>query len=119
MKLQRGLSLNSIMIGGAVLALAALLAMKAVPPWIEYGNAVKAIKGTAADNSLKDASVKQVRAAFGRRADMDDVKSVTPDDLDITKEGGELVISFAYTSKVPLVGNASLVYDFEASSAKQ
>jgi len=50
---------------------------------------------------------------------MDDVKSVTPDDLDITKEGGELVISFAYTSKVPLVGNASLVYDFEASSAKQ
>lgn len=117
MKHQRGLSLNGMMIGGAVLALLALLAMKALPPWIEYGNALKAIKGTAADASLKDASVAQVRIAFSKRADMDDVKSVRPDDLDITKEGGELVISFAYTAKVPLFKNTSLVFDFEGSSA--
>jgi hypothetical protein len=107
------------MVGGAVLAMVALLAMKALPPWIEYGNLVKAVKGTASDSGLKDASVAQVRAAFGRRADMDDVKSIVPQDLDITKEGGELVISFAYTKKVPLFGNVSLVFDFEGSSAKQ
>jgi hypothetical protein len=107
------------MVGGAVLAVASLLAMKAIPPWIEYGNLVKAVKGTATDSGLKDASVKQVRDAFGRRADMDDVKSVTPQDLDITKEGGELVISFVYAKKVPLFGNVSLVFDFEGSSAKQ
>ncbi|MDP2132368.1 MAG: DUF4845 domain-containing protein [Sulfuritalea sp.] len=101
-----------------VLGMVALLVMKALPPWIEYGNAVKAIKGTAGDGSLKDASVAQVRAAYARRADMDDVKSVAPADLDITKEGGELVISFAYQSKIPLFGNASLVFDFEGSSAK-
>lgn len=117
MKHQRGLSLNGMMIGGAVLALLALLGMKALPPWIEYGNALKAIKGTAADASLKEASVAQVRVAFSKRADMDDVKSVRPDDLDITKEGGELVISFAYTAKVPLFKNTSLVFDFEGSSA--
>jgi hypothetical protein len=103
---------------GVGLGLVALLAMKALPPWIEYGNAVKAIKGTASDGSLKDASVKQVRDAFSKRADMDDVKSVRPEDLDITKEGGELVISFAYQAKVPLFKNTSLVFDFEASSAK-
>jgi hypothetical protein len=107
------------MIGGAVLALASLLVMKALPPWIEYGNAVKAIKGTAADSSLKDASMKQVRDSYGRRADMDDVKSIAPADLDITKEGGELVISFKYEKRIPLFGNTSLVFDFEASSAKQ
>ncbi|MBK9019434.1 MAG: DUF4845 domain-containing protein [Sulfuritalea sp.] len=117
MKHQRGLSLNGMMIGSAVLAVLALLAMKAVPPWIEYANALKAIKGTAADSSLKEASVAQVRLAFSKRADMDDVKSVRPNDLDITKEGGELVISFAYTAKVPLFKNTSLVFDFEGSSA--
>ena len=119
MKLQRGLSLNSLMIGGAVLAMVSLLAMKALPPWMEYGNALKAIKGTAADSSLKESTVKQVRAAYSRRADMDDVKSVGPEDLEISKEGGELVISFAYIKKVPLFGNVSLVFDFEGSSAKQ
>jgi len=118
MKFQRGLSLNALLLGGAVLALIALLGMKAIPPWIEYGNAMKAIKGTAGDASLKAATVAQVRAAYGRRADMDDVKSVKPEDLEITKEGGELVISFAYQSKVPLFKNTSLVFDFEGSSAK-
>ncbi len=119
MKFQRGLSLNALMLGGAVLALIALLAMKAIPPWIEYGNLVKAVKGTAADPSLKIATVGSVRAAFARRADMDDVKSVTAEDLDITKEGGELVISFKYEKKVPLFHNVSLVFDFEGSSASQ
>ena len=119
MKFQRGLSLNALMIGGAVLALLSLLAMKALPPWIEYGNLVKAVKGTAGDGSLKDASVAKVRDAFTRRAEMDDIKSVTAADLEITKEGGELVISFKYEKKVPLFHNVSLVFDFEGSSASQ
>jgi len=120
MKLQRGFGMNEVLVGGVILAVVALLAMKVLPPWMEYGNLVKAVKGTAADTSLKDATVAQVRAAYGRRADMDDVKSVTPQDLDITKEGGDLVISFSYAKKVPLFGNASLVFDFEgSSSAKQ
>ena len=119
MKFQRGLSLNTLMLGGMVLALISLLAMKALPPWMEYGNLVKAVKGTASDAGLKDASVAKVREAFARRADMDDVKSVTAQDLDITKEGGELVISFKYEKKVPLFANVSLLFDFEGSSAKQ
>ncbi len=119
MKFQRGLSLNTLMYGGAVVALLATLAMKAIPPWIEYGNLVKAVKGTVGDTGLKDASVAKVRDAFTRRADMDDVKSVTAQDLDITKEGGELVISFKYEKKVPLFANVSLVFDFEGSSSKQ
>jgi hypothetical protein len=117
MKFQRGLSLNALMLGGFVLALLSLLAMKAIPPWIEYGNLVKAVKGTATDGSLKDASLTNVRAAFTRRAEMDDIKSVTAQDLDITKEGGELVISFKYEKKVPLFHNVSIVFDFEGSSS--
>ena len=34
----------------------------------------------------------------------------------LAKEGGELVISFAYMRKIPLFGNMSLVFDFEGSS---
>ena len=117
MKFQRGISLNTLLLGGAALAMVALLGMKAAPPWMEYGNLVKAVKGTASDSGLKTASVKQVRDAFTRRADMDDVKSITGQDLDVTKEGGELVIAFKYEKKVPLFSNVSLVFDFEGSSS--
>jgi dsRNA-specific ribonuclease len=94
MKLQRGFSLNGVMIGGVIVALVALLAMKVLPDWIEYGKVVKAVKATATDTSLKEASVPQVRAAFARRADIDEIKSISAQDLEVTKEAGELVISF-------------------------
>jgi len=117
MKLHRGFSLNQVMIGGVVFAVLALFAMKVLPDWIEYGKVVKAVKATAQDSSLKDASVPQVRAAFARRADIDEIKSITSQDIEVTKEAGELVIAFEYTKKIPLFGNASLVFDFEGSSA--
>ena len=119
MKLQGGFGLNQVMIGGVVVALLALLGMKVLPDWIEYGKVVKALKATAIDQTLKDASVAQVRAAFARRAEIDEIKSISAQDLDITKEAGDLVISVEYSRKIPLFGNASLVFDFEGSSAKQ
>jgi Tfp pilus assembly protein PilE len=118
MKLQRGFSLNALMIGGAAIGVLALLAMKIVPEYMEFGTVVKTVKATAADTSLKDASVAQVRTSFAKRAEIDSIKSISEKDLDITKEGGELVISFAYTKKVPLFKNVSLVFDFEGASNK-
>jgi hypothetical protein len=92
--------------------------MKIVPEYMEFGTVVKTVKATAADTSLKDASVAQVRTSFAKRAEIDSIKSISEKDLDITKEGGELVISFAYTKKVPLFKNVSLVFDFEGASNK-
>ena len=119
MKHQRGFSLNQMMVGGIIFFIVALLAMKVLPEWIEYGKVVKTIKATAQDTTLKDGSVAQVRAAWTKRAELDEIHSITAQDLDITKDGNELVIAFEYSRKVPLFSNVSLVFDFEGSSAKQ
>jgi hypothetical protein len=119
MRFQRGVSLNGLMIGSIIFAVVALLAMKVLPEWIEFGKIKKAVASTAGDIGLKEASIAQVKASYVKRQELDDIKSVSADDLDITKESGELVISFAYTKKVPLFANVSLVFDFEGSSAKQ
>lgn len=119
MKFQRGISLNGLLIGGVIFALVALLAMKVLPEWMEYGKILKVVKATAADASLRDATLAEVRTSFEKRADIDLIKSITAQDLDISKEGNELVISFAYSKKVPLFGNTSLTFDFEGSSNKQ
>jgi hypothetical protein len=118
MKYQRGISLSGVMMGGVVLGLVALVGMRVAPPWMEYGKVVKAVKATASDSSLKEASVAQVRTSFQKRAEIDDIKSVSPDDLEITKENGLLVISFSYQQKVPLFSNVSVLFDFEGSSEK-
>jgi hypothetical protein len=77
------------------------------------------VKATANDGNLKDASIADVRAAYDKRADIDLIKSVSGQDLDITKEGNNLNIAFAYTKKVPLFYNVSLVFDFEGHSASK
>jgi hypothetical protein len=118
MKFQRGLSLSGFLLGAIVIALLALLGMKVAPAWIEYGKIVKVVKATANDSNLRDASVAQVREAFDKRADIDVIESVKGDDLEIDKGDGRLEIRFAYTRKVHLFGNASLVFDFEGGSTK-
>ncbi len=119
MKFQRGVSLNGMLIGSVIFALLALLTMKALPEWIEYGKILKVVKATAGDSSLKEAAIPDVRAAYDKRADIDVIKSVTGQDIEVSKEDGGLVISFAYVKKVPLFYNVSLVFDFEGSSAKK
>jgi hypothetical protein len=41
---------------------------------------------------------------------------VKPQDLEITKEGNEIVVSFAYEKRIPLFYNISVLIDFAGSS---
>lgn len=116
MRKQRGLSLTTMLVACAVLFVGALVGMKVMPEWIEFGKIKKAVVATAGDGSLREGTVAQVRQAYQKRAEIDDIKSIGPQDLEITKEGSELVISFAYQKKVPLFANVSLVFDFEGAS---
>ncbi len=118
MRTQRGVSLGGFLQVAVVLGVVGVLGMKAIPAWIEYGQVLKIIKQVAAEPELKDAPISAVHASFVRRAGIENVTSVTHEDLEVTKEDGRLVISVAYTSKVPMFANASLLFDFQASSEK-
>ncbi|MCK9284717.1 MAG: DUF4845 domain-containing protein [Rhodocyclaceae bacterium] len=113
---QRGLSLTGLAGLGVVFALVALIGAKCFPPVTEYFTILKEVKATAHDSSLKNASVGEIRTAFGKRADVAYIKAVTAQDLEITKENDQIVITFAYTEKVPLVWKASILFEFDGSS---
>lgn len=116
MRYQRGMSLSGLLMGGVVLFIVAILGMKVAPVWIEYGKIKKAVSSVAKKTDAVQGGVQQVQAAFAKQAELDVITAIAPDELEITKEGSELVISFAYTSKVHLMGNASLVFEFAGSS---
>ncbi len=78
MKYQRGLSLGGLLIGAAIFGMLALLAMKVAPDWIEYGKVAKAVKATAEDGGLKEASVSQVREAYAKRVEIDNITAMPP-----------------------------------------
>jgi len=115
-KKQRGISFLVIFLIGVVLALAAVGAMKIAPAYTEFLTAKKAIVAVAAGEG-RTGSVNDMRKAFDRRSAIDNITVVTPGELEISKDGGEVVISFAYTKKIPLFANVSLLIDFAASTA--
>ncbi|HUX23776.1 MAG TPA: DUF4845 domain-containing protein [Burkholderiales bacterium] len=112
---QRGISFLVIFLIGVVLALVAVGAMKIAPAYADYMTAKKAIMEVAASDGTGSPS--DIRRAFARQADIDNITDVAPGDLDISQDGGNAVISFAYTKKIPLFANVSLLIDFAASTS--
>ena len=115
---QRGLTLISMIVVCVLLILVALVVVKVAPEVIEYGAIVKDVKATAQDPATRNASVAEIRRDFDKRKSIDNITAVSGADLDISKEGNDVVIAFAYSKKIPLTGPVSLLIDFEGSSAQ-
>jgi len=115
-KRQQGLGFAGVIILLIAIVFIAIIGMKLVPAYIEYFTIKKAITGMTQSGELRGGSVADVRKAFDRRAAVDDITALRPEDLEITKEGNEIVVSFAYEKRVPLFYNISVLIDFAGSS---
>jgi Domain of unknown function (DUF4845) len=115
-KRQQGLGFAGVIILLIAIVFIAIIGMKLVPAYIEYFTIKKAITGMTQSGELRGGSVADVRKAFDRRAAVDDITALRPEDLEISKEGNEIVVSFAYEKRVPLFYNISVLIDFAGSS---
>jgi hypothetical protein len=109
---QRGMSLVGLIFIGLIVVALLALGFKLVPAVVEYiaiERAVQKIKNEAS-------TVRDIQAAFERHATIDDITSISSRDLDITKEGDRIVISYAYQKKIPILDNVSLVIDFAGTT---
>ncbi|MBI5918468.1 MAG: DUF4845 domain-containing protein [Nitrosomonadales bacterium] len=85
--------------------------------YIQNAEINSVFKAMASDAETANASNAEVRAAFGRRAVVADIKVVKPEELEISREEGKLVLSAEYSVKVPVISNASLILEFNPSNA--
>jgi hypothetical protein len=114
---QYGISIPALLVTAGILGFLAVIAAKVVPEYSEYMDILREVKAVAADSAVSSGSVRDIKTAFAKRADVNYIKSITAEDLDISKDNGQLVISFAYSRKVHLFYNASLLLEFEGSTA--
>jgi hypothetical protein len=118
MRRQKGVTLTGLMAWGVILFFAALLGFKIVPPYVEYYTIQKQLRIVADDPEVATGQRRAVENAFARRATIENIQAVAPQDLHIVKEGDRIIITADYSVLVPLVGNLSACIDFRASSAK-
>jgi len=113
---QKGMSAIGILIVLILIVFAALIGMRVTPAYLEYFAIKKAIASIVESGEASSGSTADVRKAFERHQAIDDFTAIGPQDLEISKDGSQVVISFAYEKRVPLFYNISLLIDFAGSS---
>ncbi len=112
---QRGLSIINLIVLLVALAFIGITVAKLVPSYNEWNGIRKVLaEMDAQGDSAK--GVREIRASFDRRAIIGYIDTVKGEDLEITKEAGEVTISVSYSKKIPIVANINFCIDFYATS---
>lgn len=113
---QRGIGFIGLVFVFAVCGVVLLLGLKLVPVYLEMFSVKKVIAAMASSEEVKSGTVADIRKSFDRRAVIDNIKAVSGEDLEISKEGGDTVVTAVWQQKVPLFTGYTLVVDFSAST---
>lgn len=108
---QHGISFIGLLIVVGVLACLGVVGAQVFPTIVEYQAILKAAQKASEGNT-----VAEVRKIFQKASDIDDIKSVTPKDLDVSKDGDRVVVSFAYNREIHLFGPAFLLLKYAGQS---
>ena len=109
---QRGMSFIGVVLWGFIIVGLAVIGSKAVPIVIENMN----IKKAATKAARQGSTVQEVRSIYQAAQLIDDMTSVNPQDLGVTKDQtGKVVVSYAYERDIPIYGPVYLVFRFNDS----
>lgn len=111
---QTGVSLSGLIIVLVVLVFVALIGFKVGPAYAEFFTAKDMIKKIAAEN--RGGTVQTIRKAWETKTMIEEINALNKDDLEITKDGSDVVISFAYKKEIPLFANLGVYVNFAADS---
>jgi hypothetical protein len=109
---QRGISFIGLVFVASVLAMAGVVAAQVFPTALEF----MAIQRVAQKVATEGQTPAEIRMAFDKASQIDDIKSVHGKDLEITKEGDKIVVAFSYEREIHLAGPAFLTLKYEGRS---
>ena len=108
---QRGISFLGLVFFASVIAAAGVVLAQVFPTVLEYQAISKAVQKASAGNT-----VPEIRSIFDRATEIDAISSITGKDLEVTKDGDKVVVSFAYQREIHLAGPAYLTLKYTGHS---
>ena len=115
---QRGLSWLGWLIVLFVVGVFGIVAVAMVPAYMDYNTVRATINELMIDSRTNLMSPAEIEDNLSRRFDINNVTSISVDDLAISKGGGELNIGVNYDVEKHLFYNVSVVMHFEHTFTK-
>jgi len=113
MKKQKGLTLISWLAIIAVVLFNAIIAMNVVPVYLNDHSVKSMMKGLETDTSLRGATPKKIKESVAKRLRINNVYSVTKNDIVIKKSKNDYVITIEYEPRGKLVGSLDYIVSFK------
>lgn len=115
---QSGMTFIGLVLVIAAVVFLATIGMKVVPAYIEFSGVKKAIQRIASDGNFNAMSKKEIANAFDKAASASYISVIKGSDLVVEKSESGNVVKAEYQVTLPIVANASVLLDFNATSAK-
>lgn len=110
---QQGLTAISFLILLMVFGFLGMIAMKLFPVYLEHFKVSSALDGVGSDSRAKDASDDEIKEMIMKKLQIDDVRDLTKDDIEIGKSGQNRYVTIQYETRVNMVGNVDAVVKYE------
>jgi hypothetical protein len=115
-RIERGLSMTGFLFTTIVVIIFALVAFRVGPSYIEYFTVQKALDQTMAE--VETPTIADIKRSMDRRLSADYVDSVRSSDVLVTREGNAIVATLSWQKVLHMIGNASILLEFEARSSR-
>ena len=113
---ERGLSMTGFLFTTTVVIIVALVAFRVGPSYIEYFTVQKALDLTMQE--VQNPTAAEIKRSMDRRLSADYVDAVNAADVLVTREGNAIVATLSWQKILHMVGNASILLEFEARSSR-
>jgi len=112
-KKQKGLTLISWLAIIAVVLFNAIMAMSVVPVYLNDHSVKSMMQGLETDTSVRSATPKKIKEIIAKRLRVNNVYSVTKDDIVIKKSNNDYVITIVYEPRGRLIGSLDYIITFK------
>ena len=115
-KQQRGMTTIGLLLVLAVLGLIAFGVIQLVPVYLENMKVVQLLNQTKEQLDGQSPSVKDIRDALYKRAEIEDLRDIdTKKDIVVKPKSGGYTVEIQYERRKPYVANISLLAEFSHS----
>ena len=113
---QRGLSMIGFLFTTIVIIIFALVAFRVGPSYIEYFTVQKALDQTLLE--VQNPTISEIKRSMDRRLSADYVDSVNAGEVIVGREGNLIVATLSWQKILHMIGNASILLEFEVRSTR-
>lgn len=109
---QAGLGLVGAVFVFGLIAFVAVVTIKTLPLYLNQMKLARAVQGVALDPELAGADAGALRERLQRRWDIEDIQTVTPNDVKVRRSEAGRSLVYDYEARTHLFYNAYLVLHF-------